>query len=570
MYKRTIVIIIALATVLFLLTACGGAGTQAVTTQSESTAAATTTAAAAETAANETATARSDEMGTQANPAADGTIDPKYEKHLSFTIASLDYPDGFDDYPLVTEAKNLFNMDFKVQQVAWDTWDETIRTFAATNTLPEVVAWYNLNFAEYRMWAEQGVFLPFPDDMTVWPHLKDNLDQLAVVPYLMVDGKLYCNPKINNNQPVNHFINDMTKIRRDWALALGYDWYYSQEVSFEDFIQFLKDVRDQDPGEVGESLIPCDPDGSGQGWVNMARWWNGNLTEYYKDANGKYEWGARDPANIEAINTLNMMYKEGLLYRDGYADFVAVERFSAGRVAAQYGALAVHELTSNANTLKDNFPDFKDEDLGSIAIRMPDGKYHHKQMNQYWAAFAFSNNCSQEIMESWLDCGNWLMEEEQVEKYAYGVPGEDWTKDANGNVTVNWAAEDLIRGASKYYIAGQRMFQKFYMLEGADLWLPGNPALRPILQENIYLDFFRNLGAAEARGEVEFTPIDFEIQFVEGPNKDQYGSMSTPIQDAIMQAVVSDDPITVWNDFLTESAPIVDSVLDEINAALAN
>jgi len=392
----------------------------------------------------------------------------------------------------------------------------------------------------------------------------------------MVNGRLYCNPKINHNQPIisaagTHFINDMTKIRRDWALALGYDWGLYQEVDFDEMLSFLRDVRDKDPGEVGEYLIPFDPDGSGQGWVNVVRWWNGNITEYYKTDDGTYEWGARDPSSLEGIMMLNSMYKEGLLYRDGYADFVAEERFQmGGRVAVQYGALAVHELTGNANNLMALVPGFTDEGMGSISIRLPDGKFHHRQMNQYWAAFAFSNHCTEEIMERWLDMGNWLLEEDQVEKYAYGIYGEDWTKDADGNVTVKWAAEDLVRGNSKYYIAGQRAFQKFFMLEGADLWLPGNPALRPILQEGVYLDFFRGLSDIEARGEMVYTPIDFNVQFVEGQNKDQYGAFGGPTRDAVMQAVVSDDPEAVWNTYLNETAPLADAVLAEINGALVN
>ncbi len=46
-------------------------------------------------------------------------------------------------------------------------------------------------------------------------------------------------------------------------------------------------------------------------------------------------------------------------------------------------------------------------------------------MDEWWGSFAFDNDCRDEVMERWLAVGNWLLEEEQIEKYAYGVEGED-------------------------------------------------------------------------------------------------------------------------------------------------
>ncbi len=40
------------------------------------------------------------------------------------------------DYPLVAEACEKFNIDFTVQLVAWDNWDDVTRTLAATDSFP--------------------------------------------------------------------------------------------------------------------------------------------------------------------------------------------------------------------------------------------------------------------------------------------------------------------------------------------------------------------------------------------------------------------------------------------------
>jgi len=517
---------------------------------------------------------KEDEPETTDDAAAEGasmqtTEDPAKIRHaekLSFTVASLDYPDGFNEYPLVLETKELFNMDFKVSQVPLNIWGETMRTQAATNTLPEVVTCYDLKLSEYKKWVEQGVFIPFPTDMSPWPHLKNNLDQLAVTQHLIIGGNLYCSPKTDKSLPDSRFNNDVTIIRRDWANALGYDWDFTQTVTLDDYIKFLRDVKEKDPGDVGVNIIPCDPEGSGQGWIDMLRWWNCDISEYVKNGDGIYEWGARSPTSLIGIKILNSMYKEGLLYSDGYADFAAEKRFSTGRTASHYSAMTVQKLTGIADSLAAAVPRFSDEDLGAVIIQMPGGKSSQRQVEQYRTAFAFSNNCSNKIMERWLDVGDWLLEAEQLEKYAYGVPDKDWKKDAGGNVTVNWKADEIIPGAPKYYITGQRALQQFFVLEGADLWLAGNPSLRSILRNNIFLDFYRRIELDDSFGGVAFYPVDYDIQFIDGPNKDQYGAFGSPIRDVVMQAVRSDNPEAVWNDFLEAAAPLVESVLAEINA----
>lgn len=486
---------------------------------------------------------------------------------IEFTVLSLDYPEGFDDFPLVKQAKEKFNFDFTVQQVAWDTWDETVRTYAATGSLPEVIAWYNLNYGEYKQWAEQGVFKALPD-MAKYPLLKENLDKLDVDDYLYVDGQLYCNPKINNNQPVNQFKNYMTLYRRDWAKAVGLDYAPVQEVTYAEFVEYLNLVKEKDPGNVGDGLIACDPESGGEGWVAMAAWWNHNIDRYY-EKDGKVYWGARDPESLEGVLQVKALYDAGLLYRDGYADTEGEARFRANRVAAHSGNVAIKELVTVINELKLVDAAITDEDLGVFAIRMPDGKFHCDQMGEYWAAFAFSGECRDEVMDRWLQVGNWLLEQEQVETYAYGTYGEDWEKDAEGNVNVFWTDEDITKGKPKAYISDQRVFQKFFMLEGADLWLEGNPALRPILQDDIYLDYYKFLGEAENREEVVYTPTNYELEFLSTPSKDQYGSLTNDVKNAVIQAVVSDEPEKVWNNFLEESAFKVDMVIAEMEEALA-
>lgn len=72
-----------------------------------------------------------------------------YAEHLTFKVFTIDGSDDMFNWPLVKQAMEKFNFDFEIQLVAWDSWDESTRTLAYTQSLPEVIAWYNLNKDEY-------------------------------------------------------------------------------------------------------------------------------------------------------------------------------------------------------------------------------------------------------------------------------------------------------------------------------------------------------------------------------------------------------------------------------------
>lgn len=516
-----------------------------------------------------------EESGSAAgtNNEAEGTkaAEPDYSEHLEFTVLSLDYPDGFDTMPLIQEAKEKFNVDFKVQLVAWDNWDETVRTLAASGSLPEVLGWYNVIYGEYKNYAEQGVFKAIPNDLSRWPNLQKYAEMMPVYEGLRLDdGNLYCFPKYNPNQPFNHHRNQQVIFRRDWAKKMGYDFDPVQEITYEELVEYLRELKKQDPGGLGDKLVPMDYYSGGLTWSDAVGWFNKYFSSYYvKD--GEYVWGGRDEETLNGILALKELYDEGLIYADSYADTTSAgsERFNAGRSGVWYGDFALSALVEGfASQLAVNVPGFKDEDLGTFLVTMPDGYIHSIENNGWWASFAFSSSCSDEVMERFMDIGNWLLEEEQIEKYAYGVEGEDWTKDEDGNVTLNWTPDQTVTGGEKEYIISQRYFQKWYILEGLDKWLEGNPSKREYLQTDLFQGYYEKLQEAEEEGRVKFYTVDQEVSFVSTPSYDMYGDFSSDVQSAVIEAVVSPDAQATWQKFLDTNASKIDAVLKELNAEL--
>ena len=265
---------------------------------------------------------------------------------------------------------------------------------------------------------------------------------------------------------------------------------------------------------------------------------------------------------MDAILEIKSLYDEGLLAADSYTDAnnAGKERFMAGRSAVIYSNLGPSILQDTVNQMVSTIDGFEEEDLGLFTVKMGDGKYAVSQMDEWWGSFAFDNDCRDEVMERWLAVGNWLLEEEQIEKYAYGVEGEDWTKDADGNVTLNYTAEEATAGGDKEYITNQRAFQKYFILEGLDLFLEGNPNA----SDYVINDLFKtNMETWETNP--NYTPSNYDLTYFSSTEKDAFASVLNGTSDDFIQAVISDDPEAIWNQFIDENKEQAERACAEIN-----
>lgn len=484
-----------------------------------------------------------------------------YAEHLTFTVFTIDGADDMKEWPLVKQAMEKFNFDFDIQLVAWDSWDETTRTLAYTQSLPEVIAWYNLNKDEYLEWVDEGVFKALPDDLSAYPNLQNLVESYTCFDQFRVDGKLYAFPKVKNSNPVNLYTTYMFAYRRDWAEAMGYDFAPVQTLTYDEFVAYLRDVKEKDPGQLGDKLVPLDFDNGGNHWALFAQQWNQYIGSF-EIVDGAYTWGAQDATSVDALNAIKALYDEGLLAMDSYNDSnnAGRERFLAGRSAVLYGNMGASILQETADTLATNVEGFEEEDLGLICLETVDGTYHVSQIDEWWAAFAFSADCRDEVMERWLAVGDWLLEQEQIETYAYGVKGEDWDYDADGNVVLNYTDEDIAPTGSKYYIVQERSFQKYFICEGLEVYLEGNPAYSDYIINDLFTTNMETWAT-----NASFAATDYNLNNTKNENYlDFRSSVINQINDLVIQAVISDDPAAVWNAFIEENAEEGASVAQQL------
>jgi hypothetical protein len=110
------------------------------------------------------------------------------------------------------------------------------------------------------------------------------------------------------------------------------------------------------------------------------------------------------------------------------------------------------------------------------------------------------------------------------------------------------------------------MFQKHFILEGLETWLPGNPNVNQYVLETIYHGMM-NMYASNP----DYTPTDMDVTYYSSETYDAaVASLAIDTTTAIIKAVVSDDPEKEWNSFLDANRAKLQPAADELTSKFGN
>src|SRR5690606_8110261 len=131
--------------------------------------------------------------------------------------------------------------------------------------------------------------------------------------YFLPRARFYKNLINDPDEPVpNHFSLYM---RKDWAEAVDFPIKSTYKIS--EVIEFAKKVKESDPGNLGDKLIPI-----AQAPSNAVRLFVGSNSTYYngfyKDEDGTYKWGAASEETLEGLKMYAEAYQSGLLDPEFY------------------------------------------------------------------------------------------------------------------------------------------------------------------------------------------------------------------------------------------------------------
>ena len=498
--------------------------------------------------------------GSSQAASSSGSFQGDYSETRTISLAVLDnvtdeqWENDFHKF-----FKEKFNIAWDYNYVEWGSWDEKLRVWINSDDLPDVSIW-NYNYTDFENYVNQGLLYEFPDDWKErWPNaakayeaspLNQELEERFGGTYVMLRPIYVYNAQTD---PVVNQIG-VVGLRKDWAEAVGFELKDSYTV--QETLEYARLVKEQDPGNLGDQLIPLclDPNNAMTHFVssqcNHAR----TETAIYKNDEGVYTWGPAEEEVLEALKVYQQAYREGLLDPEFYLlNDDDKDKFYINGTAAMYQMGGVAEFRQTCDTEMDkNLGLDSDEVVHTGIVNGDDGKYHNVVLGaNYWSSLIFSPNISDENFERIMDLIDWTCTEEGQNVCNMGLEGVDW--EYQDGEAVSLLGEDT----NVYDKYGARI-ESLYILE--DDFAVNNPSIKE--EYRTRMNDLAQLKLDNAQG--EYDDFDWDLEFYSSKAKDQAQlDYAAEYANLIVQ---EGDLETNWRNWVDEKMVLIQPYLDELNS----
>ena len=503
---------------------------------------------------------------TQGDGPSGGGEGSDYDKHLVISLASIqvnestDYNNG-DEFTKWWTKK--FNFEWDITGLGWDVWSERLRVWINSGDMPDVCTW-DYNHGEALKYIEEGLIYRLPDDWKErWPHVAKAYNDTELGPALeeMVGGT-YVLPKpvYSTLKPTEKVVPHTTAyIRKDWAKAVGFeikDYYTITEI-----LEFARLLKEQDPGNLGDALVPIAvrPD------MALSFFMKSNSTYvdggFYKGDDGKYLWGPASEDTLTGLKLYQKAFKDGYLDSEFYA-YTGEEDNAQFYVTGTAGVTMFQGMAgamqTTANKVKENLDLNYDDAIHTCFIIGEDGKYHTPEQINYWTAYIFSPDISQEKFERYMDMMDFACAPEQNVFIRMGFEGVDWKYDDNGEL-VSLLEDQLV---SQKYPSVYPCYDAMYILAN-EFQLIDPTYDKKFRDREVYMYKKKY----EMGDEKTIPSIDWDVQMFSSPAKNKlsynWGSVYTEL-------ILADGDLEAnWRSWIDSQKHLIDPVIEELNASFA-
>jgi len=537
-------------TVALILGACGqtaGDGDAAPPAQQQQPAA---EAAPAEVAEDDD---DSDDMSLLRNPAWSDT--------LRVQFATPQVRDGVDYNAcrMTQYFAERFNIEWEMISLTWDNWAEMLRIWINAGDMPDMATWDYVH-GEAVLFARDGLVRRMPDDWQQrWPHTAAAVQASVIGPAVaeIVGGYYFLHrPIFAANRPTYPLVgHSVMYMRRDWMEAVGAE--IKPVYTMSEAIEIARAIQAQDPGGLGSALVPMSFNRSSAvtNFVNRQFAW---FDRFYLGEDGYYHWGPANPAILEGLRLYQEAFRDGLMHPDFFLwnSDEDIQHFRSLGVAGMMSQEGMAVFIQNiSNDLMDQGID-PEEALHVAVVLGEDGHYHEREVINFWGSVIYSPNLPDADFERLMYLMDYTAEDETQLFIRMGFEGEHWERDGHGGfISLLPQGTDMMEifpGTHPLWINHLILSDDFAII---------NPIFAPRFRE-----MTNEMYATKERMS---TP-----QTVQRTNWTEFFHDSTsrrmaslPISDMFTELIMMDGDIeTNWLNWVDAQRPLIDPVLDELNA----
>lgn len=387
--------------------------------------------------------------------AGDYTRFQKRDK-MEISVASWNIGDaittGAD--PVRDKVYDKFNITIKPYQMTWGDYTQKISVWAASKNLPDLTCSDTAFTENFNKWVDGKVVAQVPDDLSAYPNLQKSLEvnKTQAEMYKAKDGHYYGIPKVQTPDTKQGVQNVEIIMRKDWANKAGVT---KAPETIDEFISAVQKIQNSDPDGNGRkdtigltayafpwmtSIFYASEPGvvNGYQWI----WKDGKLTHGYNSDNF-----------LQAAKDVNKMYKAGIIDPDlpSLKGEEGRDKFKNGK-AVCYG----HSNTCAGFAMLETMAQKGNQKLSDMLMNVYpfkniDGNYYYNPSTIYWSETYFKYGMKADKMDTCLSLLDYMLGDEGHTLIANGIEGQDYTKDASGNITMKLDATGNIPDLGKKY-----------------------------------------------------------------------------------------------------------------------
>lgn len=457
-----------------------------------------------------------------------------------------------------------FNFEWDLINIPSAGTDDRVRTLINSGDMPDILDWTNYDTNEIASYIDQGLFKELPADWKErWPNLAATQPYCPVAaPFAERVGGDYTLFRVTffNNYPGETVVNhDTVYIRKDWAEAVGFE--LKDAYSIEEVLEFARLVKEKDPGQLGERLIPVIATTEYMRYAFL-RVNHPTFDDIYKK-DGKYTWGFADEETLELLKTFQQAYRDGLIA----PEFYTYELDDSINTFAVMGTCGVLFAAGSSGTVGDIAKGLEGEELPAEINKMHvaalvgnDGYYHGDESVNYWGATYFSADIDDEVFERYMDMLEFHCSVDWQFVKTNGFRYLDWDLDENGDIYAieNTLGTDEVSSWPLYHLLA---------VCGDD------GTLNPVTinaKDKLFVPYTLGVYTTKLNllKEDSIAKIDMNAYTL---NSEKQAAMTNVNLDSIIaNLIVSDGDIeTEWKAAIAENAYIVDPAVEELNELFA-